>query len=77
MIFRDLLSDPDCPDCRTRGWTYSLHCQRCVARHIARETPALAEVWGRRLIAQLDRDGFRAMQALISEEREADRKAAA
>lgn len=70
------LTDPDCPDCRTRRHTYQLFgnaiCLRCTARHISREPPALAAYYGERLRKQLTREEHDELVRMIAEERRAD-----
>jgi hypothetical protein len=76
-LFADLADSPDCTDCARRGWTYATTCRRCVARHISREPPSLAEARRRKLIASMTRDDYLAMSTLIAEERRRDAEAEA
>jgi hypothetical protein len=75
----DLLQDPDCPDCKTRGYTYRIFgrspCLRCAARHISREPPQFAHYYGERLRKQMTDEQHAEFIELVRTERRLDNEA--
>jgi hypothetical protein len=62
-----------CPDCAARGNVYDSTCLRCVARHLAREVPRLADYYRDRLSRSMPRADFEELERLIGEEAATDR----